>query len=303
MAQTDKPPRRADAGRPSVAIITTCKGRLHHLKQSLPLMLAQQPDELIVVDYSCPDGTGTWVEGAFPQVKLVRVPDQSSFNASRARNHGAAAAAGDWLFFVDADVLLRPEALEQVRPALKAGRFFTPWLKDVNEEVVQAYGTFFCPAADFAAIDGYDEVLEGWGGEDSDLYMRLKIRKLREMYYKTDILTVIDHGDDERNIATGMADRGENGAVNALYLQAKQKISLLRGGNGNLPLGERLELLRIARRFVGPWYKAGARAPLPVRFAVARTRPLTISAQMKVRTETTITVILEPGGLQSPATS
>jgi glycosyltransferase involved in cell wall biosynthesis len=266
-------------------------------------MLAHPADELIVVDYSCPDGTGNWVEGASPQARLVRVPGQAGFNASRARNHGAAAATGDWLFFVDADILLKPEALEKLRPALKAGCFYTPWLKDVSEEVVQAYGTFLCRAADFAAIDGYDEVLEGWGGEDSDIYMRLKIRKLREVYYKTDILTVIDHGDDERNIVAGMTDRGENGAVNALYLQAKQKISLLRGGNGNLPLSERLGLLQIARRFVGPWYKDGARAPLPVRFAVARTRPLTISAQMKVRTETTVTVILEPGGPPSGSVS
>ncbi len=43
--------------KPKFSIITTCKGRLEHLKQTLPAMLAQKDSEVIVVDYSCPHGT------------------------------------------------------------------------------------------------------------------------------------------------------------------------------------------------------------------------------------------------------
>jgi hypothetical protein len=58
-----------------IAFVVTCKGRLHHLRQSLPL-LASQPDcECVVVDYDCPDQTHLWVAEHFPAVRVVRVSD------------------------------------------------------------------------------------------------------------------------------------------------------------------------------------------------------------------------------------
>jgi hypothetical protein len=62
----------------SVAIITTCKGRLAFLKQTLPLMVATG-FPVTVVDYDCPEGTGDWVAANFPDVNLVRVKDRSFF--------------------------------------------------------------------------------------------------------------------------------------------------------------------------------------------------------------------------------
>ena len=84
--------------------ITTCKGRLSHLKETLP-DLARAPDiEVVVVDYDCPDGAADWVRSSGPDVRIVAVEDRPLFSASTARNLGAAAATADWLAFVDADV-------------------------------------------------------------------------------------------------------------------------------------------------------------------------------------------------------
>ena len=70
----------------TIACVITCKGRLHHLKQTLPLIVAMGTSEVIVVDYGCPDGTGDWVEANFPGVTVVRVDDDPGFSPARSRN-------------------------------------------------------------------------------------------------------------------------------------------------------------------------------------------------------------------------
>ena len=61
---------------PFVSIIPTCKGRLHHLRETLPSMLAQDYAgdwEIVVVDYDCPDGTFEWVKSLdHPRVQVGR---------------------------------------------------------------------------------------------------------------------------------------------------------------------------------------------------------------------------------------
>ena len=66
------------------SIVTTCKGRLAHLKQSLPAMLAQDGAEVVVVDYCCPERAGDWVESAFPSVQVVRADGEEGFSNWRA---------------------------------------------------------------------------------------------------------------------------------------------------------------------------------------------------------------------------
>jgi hypothetical protein len=73
----------------AVAFITTSKGWLHHIRQTLPLIVAQSPAEIVVVDYACPEQTGDWVEARYGSVKVLRVSDDPGFCVSRARNIGA----------------------------------------------------------------------------------------------------------------------------------------------------------------------------------------------------------------------
>ena len=58
-----------------ISVITTCKGRMHHLEEALPTWLAQEGGnyEIIVVDYGDPDKSADYVEELNdPRVRAVR---------------------------------------------------------------------------------------------------------------------------------------------------------------------------------------------------------------------------------------
>ena len=63
-------------------VITTCKGRLEHLKQTLPRWLAEPNVFVTVVDYDCPDGTAAWVKENYPEVEVIHVKNRPKFNLS-----------------------------------------------------------------------------------------------------------------------------------------------------------------------------------------------------------------------------
>ena len=70
-----------------------------------------QPDEVIVV--SDGDTDGSWRVAESFGLQVIRL--QSSRGPAHARNVGAEAAKSDVLFFVDADVTLKPETLSRVK--------------------------------------------------------------------------------------------------------------------------------------------------------------------------------------------
>ena len=159
------------------SIITTCKGRLSDLRQSLPTFVAQAGAEVVVVDYDCPDGTGRYVAEHYPQVRVVAVADKAKFNSSHARNAGAAEATGDFLVFLDADMVIGAGFVDYLAQNMKPRSFGTFGGGVANS----ARGGCVVDRALFNAVGGYDEVLEGYGGEDLDLYTRLRFVRARHV--------------------------------------------------------------------------------------------------------------------------
>lgn len=81
----------------------------HRCLKSLERSL-RQPDELIVVADGDTDGSWQFAQAFGAQVLRYSTPG----GPARARNRGAAAAQGDILFFVDADVTVHPDTLARV---------------------------------------------------------------------------------------------------------------------------------------------------------------------------------------------
>ena len=190
------------------SIITTCMSRLEHVKQTLPGMLAQPAAEVIVVDYSCPQGTGSFVRENFSSARVVEVKEQDHFSNWAARNAGAAAASGDVLVFCDADTMLAPGALEWLDgqlPPRAFGMFTRPATDKFNKTRLriasnQLKGFHVIPSRPFRRLGGYDEVLRGWGaGGDTDLEDRLVLLGLTAFKLPPTIIAdVIQHDNQER---------------------------------------------------------------------------------------------------------
>ena len=203
-----------------IAFVVTCKGRLHHLQQSLPL-LARQPDsECIVVDYDCPDHSHLWVSEHFPEVRVIHVKNSPVFNVSRARNLGARAAVAQWLCFVDADILVAENFAAELAPLLREGFYYRP-----HPTTMELWGFNLCATNDFQRIDGYDEVIEGWGGEDRDLYRRLSALGRQFAKFPGHLLSSIGHDDEARTRYYEVRDIWISQRTNALYLQIKYDLA------------------------------------------------------------------------------
>lgn len=159
------------------AFVTTCKGRLDHLKQTITHLVALEPAEIIVGDFDCPDGTADWVRRNHPAVKVIKVVDAPNFNLSHARNSGAAACESDWIFFCDADIIFDKSIVDWFHKTNLNNTTFYRQEQLPNKPYYDTFGTCLVNRHAFNAAGGYDDVISGWGGEDLDLYFRLQNMK------------------------------------------------------------------------------------------------------------------------------
>ncbi len=180
---------------PKYSIITTCKGRLNNLKLSLPEFLKQENTEVIVVDYDCPEGTSDYVTKFHREAIIVAVKSKPKFNLSNARNLGAAKAAGEFLIFLDADVIIAENFVKAIDPQIKEhcfARFGPPAQNSLR-------GFCVVQKNDFEFIGGYDELLNGYEGEDLELCVRLRLLRAKEILLDPSIvLEVIEQNTEER---------------------------------------------------------------------------------------------------------
>ena len=189
-------------------------------------MVAQQPAELVVVDYGCPDRVGDWVEADHPGVKVVRIDDDPGFCLSRARNMGAASTDTDWICFVDADICLAAGWIEWLRNELRPGAFFLSGDKE-GRSVLEAVGTVCCSREAFDRVGGYDEVYRGYGGEDTDLYKRLEAAGYRRADYPSSYVEPILHDDSERVAFHNVKNRELQIRINRYYSRINRHIASL----------------------------------------------------------------------------
>lgn len=203
-----------------IAFVVTCKGRLHHLKETLPLIVKQEPDEIVVVDYGCPDGTAAWVAVNFPRVKIVQF-DSPSFNVSHARNLGAQAVQSMWLCFIDADIRIAPGWLEWLRKNMRPNTFYRSDNFKCDRDTT---GTMVCPRSNFESVGGYDEAFSAWGGEDADMYLRLRQAGVIRCYFPGSFVSAIAHGNDLRVAFFEQKSIKNQSTINSCYKRIKSFI-------------------------------------------------------------------------------
>jgi glycosyltransferase involved in cell wall biosynthesis len=217
-------------------------------------MVAQSCNEVIVVDFSCPQGTGDFVSANFPSVRLVSVAGQDHFSNWKARNAGAAAATSNVLIFVDADTLLAEGAIEWIAahlPPRTFGFFDSKTSRAFNRDgprvaANQLKGFQIVPAAAFRRVGGYDEVLEGYAaGADTDLEIRLSMIGLRRRPLDSCIVESVIQHDASSRTAHHAQPIASSYAAGLLYRAAKRTL-LKMNRRAELPIELRRNLYRAA---------------------------------------------------------
>ena len=103
----------------SISVIIPARDPRGFLEETLASVAAQTrpPTSTVIVDDGSVDNVVVDAVAQFPAVTLIR---QEPLGCSTARNRGAAASDSDFLLFLDADDLLRPEALKVMGATLEA---------------------------------------------------------------------------------------------------------------------------------------------------------------------------------------
>ena len=216
----------------TINFVTTCKGRLHHIKETLPLLSEQAEKEVILVDYSCPQNTAKWVSENYKHVNLIKV-ESDGFNLSHARNQGAEKVDSDFICFIDADVKIKPGFINWLHENISPYCFYTP-SNNINKDY-ELWGTVVLPTHAYKHIKGYDENFSGWGGEDDDLYYRLKSAGFTPLGIPPHFLEAIKHKDEERVLFHEIKDRNFQHHINRFYTTAKKQVMAFYRAEGELP--------------------------------------------------------------------
>jgi glycosyltransferase involved in cell wall biosynthesis len=206
-----------------VTVVIPTHNRLSMLEAALNSALAQEFDgavTIIVVDDGSQDGTADRVQQCYPQVHLIRLPQ--NVGAYAARNRAIQATRSRYIAFLDSDDLWEPDYLKTQVAALEGrDRCFgvsdvVIWRVDTNQKEInhqqpnlQRYGSLFhhllvggsfiCtpssvvfPRALFLEVGWFDETLRIAG--DTDFYLRCLLAGYSPLFTKRPLVTWREHG-------------------------------------------------------------------------------------------------------------
>lgn len=259
----------------SITAITVCKGRLEHLRATLPTLAQMGLERVILVDADCPEHCGAWVREHHASVHVERTASGTPFNLSAARNLGARAATSQWLLFVDADILLHHEFSEWAQASLVRNSFYRA-APVAGAPPAGTAGTVLVERNNFEAIGGYDDVIEGYGGEDDDLYVRLSMAGATPRSLPVGWGAAIEHGDAQRMQFYEGGDLATQRVVNATYVHLKTRLQRLLDRDETLSRPHREAIMGTAREAVRSQSPGKLHLRLPTK-KVTRLRSISIS--------------------------
>lgn len=211
--------------------------------------------EFVLLNYSCPnEKTEPWISDQLMQyindgtLTYLYYPDADYFDPSHARNLSMLAASGDIVCNLDADNFTGPNFAIFVYKVLSHAPCYIrgPITYDVAGRVCMW-------KEHFLKVGGYDERMQGWGGEDGDITSRLRMLGLKHMTFnQPEFCRFIAHDDNERTRHMFEPDRNKPVAFkrNRMLLKENQAKKILR------PNGERFGVGRVQRNF-SDWLAIG----------------------------------------------
>ena len=176
----------------SVSVVAAICNRSDSLLRVLPSWLAVKGvSEIVLLDWSSEPPLSALELPADPRLRLVRAVSEHEWNLARAYNLGLQLARGEIVLKVDSDTWLDPDVLH-TQPLATASSSATVFNGDGNgggggrhgflrgcrddapdENARHLNGVLLARRADLLRVRGYDERMQRYGYDDTDLYARL----------------------------------------------------------------------------------------------------------------------------------
>jgi len=173
----------------NTCIITACKNRIDHLKQVLPSW-KKFYNKIIVIDWSSD------VPVELDGVTVYRIDNKPDWILSIPFNEAAFLTKEKYLLKLDCDY----ELLESLPLPQEGVSFFCgDWKQARQKEEVHLNGALFISRNDFLKVGGYNEHIQSYGYEDSDLYERLEKIPLQRKNFQAGTMRHLHHSNKERS--------------------------------------------------------------------------------------------------------
>ncbi len=170
-----------------VVFCTTCKGRLAHLQQTLPVNLASNPEaKFVVLNYNSQDNLLDYLQEIYTddissgRLTVYSYYDHPTFRMAHAKNLAHRCGmleGGDILVNLDADNYAGQGFDRYVRQKFEEDDIFlwSRMVKDGPERLPRGIsGRIVVSKEAFLNVGGYDEQFETWSPDDKDFNVRLR---------------------------------------------------------------------------------------------------------------------------------
>lgn len=202
----------------SISYCVTCRDRLDHLIQTVPVSLSQiaNDDEIVILDYGSSDGVSEVIQRVFSSlikkgiIRYGRV-EAEEWNIGHAKNIAHKLGTKPILCNIDADNYVTKGFSQWIEACFKV------YSDSITCVDFNGYGggcgRIALSRDNFLKIGGYREDLNGWGYDDFDLVNRAKVIGLRPIVTPVRFLNYIRHSDSMRQILPGTG-KEENNHIN-----------------------------------------------------------------------------------------
>lgn len=168
-----------------ISICIPVKNRVDNLKRCIESLDAAGVDEIVVADFRSDDTNFKWFTHSNQNAvhRLVTVDDEH-FSVGAGKNAAAAAATGDVLFFLDADLTVTKEVINFIVDAIADGDVVAPIMQMQNEDgtlgdwAVHSFGQVALLKKDFDGGEKW-QPWTSYGGEDNLFIAQYQHRLLR----------------------------------------------------------------------------------------------------------------------------
>jgi len=208
-----------------ISYLTSCMGRVHHLKQTFIQNIkdAENSDieiEFVLLNWNSNDGLNDWffkvvvpevsqqkdldenncigIKNSKNKIKYLRTKKQKYFHMSQTKNITAKNSSGNILCWVDADNYITNGFTDHILSVAESPEVNSLLLRP--ESGSDSAGKIVIDRESFFSVNGYDESMYGWGFEDDDFRSRVQ-KSNKNIHFETYPLCFsksLQHGTAER---------------------------------------------------------------------------------------------------------